>query len=125
MTVPFWLYDPQGFAPLIVQAKKLHTIEDVLPFAGIIIPGSAILLSLILSFQKFKVDCTLFFRNCAIVQIFVLFFTSTVYSIKLGQPDLYLGQAGYGMFTLFFGALAGWLYLYGRDLNDTNNHIIT
>ncbi|MEO6049869.1 MAG: hypothetical protein ABIP78_00865 [Pyrinomonadaceae bacterium] len=118
VTVPFWLYDPPGFAPLIVQAKKLRAIEEVLPFAGVIIPGSAVMLSMILSFQKLKSDCILFFRNCAIVQLFVLFFTSAVYSIKLGQPDLYLGQSGYGMFTLFFGALAGWLNIYGRDIND-------
>lgn len=111
VTVPFWLYDPAGFAPLRVQADKLKAIEDVLPYAGLIIPGTAGLIAVVLSFQDMKDDTARFFRNCAIVQIVVLFFTSAVYSIKLGHVDLFLQQSGYGMFSLFFGATAFWMYL--------------
>ena len=109
VTVPFWLYDPQGFTPLYAQGSKVRGLNEVLPFAGIIIPASALLLASILSLQNLKMDCARFFRNCAIVQLFVLLFTCGVSSIKLGNLDLFLGQAGYGMFTLFFGTIAGWM----------------
>jgi len=114
VTIPFWLYDPAGFAPLRVQSDKLKAIEDFLPFASIIIPGSAMLMSVGLSFQRMRSDITVFFRNCAIVQLFVLMFTALIYTLKLGRLDFYVGQTGYGMFTLFFGAVAGWTYLYGK-----------
>ncbi|MEQ1605760.1 MAG: hypothetical protein ABL999_12915 [Pyrinomonadaceae bacterium] len=112
VTLPFWLYDPAGFAPLRVQSEKLKGIEDVLPYAGIIIPGVTGLIAIGLSFQDMKTDTARFFRNCALVQLFVLFFTSAVYSIKLGHVDFFLQQSGYGMFSLIFGATAFWMYLY-------------
>lgn len=112
VTLPFWLHDPAGFAPLRVQSEKLKSIENILPFAGIIVPGIAGLIAVTLSFQKMKADAARFFRNCAIVQIFVVFLTSILYSVKLGHLDFFLQQSGYGMFSLFFGATAFWMYLY-------------
>ncbi len=121
VTLPFWLYDPAGFAPLRVQSDKLTAVEDVLPFASVIIPGSAVLLSLFLSRQKMTTDCRRFFRNCAIVQLYVLLLTSLIYSLKQGRLDLYLGQSGYGMFTLFFGATVFWMYLYNGSSAEFQN----
>ena len=111
VTVPFWLYDPLGFAPLHIQGAKLTTVESVLPFAGIIVPLSGAVLAIILSFQRMNKDCSRFFLNCAIVQLFVLIFTATLYSLKLHRLDLYMEQSGYGMFTLFFGVTAAWMYI--------------
>lgn len=119
VTLPFWIYDPAGFAPLRAQSDKLKLIENVLPFAGVIIPGIAGSIAITLSFQDLRTDMARFLRNCAIVQIFVLFFTSIVYSIKLGHIDFFLQQSGYGMFSLIFGATAFWMYLYkGSDVTD-------
>ncbi len=112
VTVPFWLYDPSGFAPLHVQGAKLAAVESVLRFAAVIVPVSAGALSIILSFQTMRNDCTRFFLNCAIVQMFVLIFTSVLYTLKLQRLDLFVAQSGYGMFTLFFGVSAAWMYLY-------------
>jgi len=108
---PFWLYEPTGFAPFLVQAGKLESLEDVLPFARIIIPLAGVLVTAILSFQKMETDCAVLFRNSAVVQIFALLFTALVSSVHNGRPDLFFGQSGYGMFTLFFGALAVWITL--------------
>jgi len=119
VTLPFWLYDPAGFAPLRVQSEKLKGIENVLPYAGIIIPGITGLIAICLSFQDMKTDTARFLRNCALVQLFVLFFTSAVYSIKLGHVDFFLQQSGYGMFSLIFGATAFWMYLYNDSSNET------
>lgn len=119
VTVPFWIYDPSGFTPLIVQSMKVTELQTVLPFAGVIIPFSGMLLAAVLSFQKLETDCTAFFRNCALVQLFVLLFTSGVWSLKLGYLDLFVGQSGYGMFTLFFGAIAGWAAFYPNVLSSS------
>lgn len=122
VTLPFWLYDPAGFAPLRVQSDKLTAIEDVLPYARILIPGSTILLSLALSLQTMKADGFRFFLNSAIVQIYVLLLTAIVYSFKAGQLDFYIGQAGYGIFTLFFGATAVWMKMNRRAASASQNH---
>ena len=119
VTLSFWLYDPAGFAPLRIQSEKLKGIEDVLPFASIIIPGVAGLIAIGLSFQDMRTDAARLFRNCAIVQIVVLFFTSAVYSVKLGRIDFFLQQSGYGMFSLIFGATAFWMYLYREPVGKT------
>ncbi|MFT3745825.1 MAG: hypothetical protein QM785_16240 [Pyrinomonadaceae bacterium] len=119
VTLPFWLYDPAGFAPLRVQSEKLKGIEDILPHAGIIIPGITGMIAIGLSFQNMKTDTARFFRNCAIVQLFVLFVTSAIYSIKLGHVDFFLQQSGYGMFSLVFGATAFWMYLYNERTEIT------
>ncbi len=111
VTLPFWIADPAGFAPLAVQSDKLKAVEHILPFASIVIPGSAGVLAIALSFQNMHANTARFFRNCAFVQIFVLFFTSIVYSIKLGHLDLFLQQSGYGMFAMIFGSTAYWMYL--------------
>ncbi len=122
VTLPFWIYDPAGFAPLTVQSDKLKFIESVLPFAGILIPGSAGILAVVLSMQNMKDDMARFFRNCAIVQIYILFLTSLLYSIKLGYVDFFLQQSGYGMFTLIFGATAFWMYL-NREPKIANHQV--
>ena len=119
VTVPFWLYDPAGFTPLIVQSMKVTELQTVLPFAGVIIPLSGIILAAVLSFQKMETNCMIFFRNCAIVQLFVVLFTSGIWSLKLGYLDLFVGQSGYGMFTLFFGAVAGWAAFYHNALSSS------
>jgi hypothetical protein len=115
VTLPFWIVNPSGFAPFTVQSEKLKFVEEILPFAGVIVPAVAGLMACLLAFQDMKTDTAKFFRNCAIVQIVVLFVTSALYTVKLGQLDFFLQQSGYGMFTLFFGATAFWMYLNKTD----------
>ena len=112
VTVPFWLHDPVGFAPLAAQGSKLKDLVDVLPYANIIIPGTAGILTLVLALRKLPVDCAALFRNCAVVQLFILLFTCTVSSIKAGHPDIFLRQSGYGMFTLIFAAISAWIFCF-------------
>jgi len=53
------------------------------------------------------------------VQLFALLFTSGIWSLKLGYLDLFVGQSGYGMFTLFFGAVAGWTAFYSNAVSSS------
>jgi hypothetical protein len=114
VTLPFFLYDPPAFSPLIVQAQKTRMLENVVPHAGFVIGGSALVLSLILSLQKMTNDCRILFRNAAVVQIFMLLFASIVWMIYVGQLSLFVGTIGYGMFTLFFATASVWIFLAGR-----------
>lgn len=115
VTGPFWIYDPAGFSPLVVQSIKINSFESILPYSGIIIPATAVTLSLALSWMKMGKDCAVFFRNAAIVQLFVLLFTSILFAVKSGEFTLFMGTAGYGLFTLFFGVLGIWITLNKRD----------
>jgi hypothetical protein len=114
VTVPFYLYDPAGFSPLIVQAQKTAYLESVLPNAGLIIAVSTFLFAVILSLQKLPSDCSTLFRNCALVQLFMLVFASTLWIIYSREFTLYLGTIGYGMFTLFFASAAAWISIGKR-----------
>jgi hypothetical protein len=121
VTLPFYIYDPSGFSPLIIQTRKTAFLESVLPHAGPIIGGSALILSIVLGLQKQTRDCEVLFRNCAIVQFFLLLFASTLWAIYSGQFTLYLGTIGYGMFTLFFAAASLWINISKREPRLTND----
>jgi hypothetical protein len=50
------------------------------------------------------------------VQLVVLLLASAIWSLKLGKLDIFIGQSGYGMFTLGFAMFAFWLsYFNGAD----------
>lgn len=111
ITLPFWIYDPAGFAPFQTHASKLDMIEGFLPYAGLLLPASMFILSAVLAFRQYRPHLALFFRNCAIIQLCALLLVAALRSAAVGSLDLYLGQAGYGMFTLFFGAAGMWILL--------------
>jgi uncharacterized membrane protein len=106
VTLPLWLYDPAGFSPFVVQADKVTFIQTVLPFSGVLIPLTGFALAGYFAFRKYRLNDPIFWRNMAITQLAVLLFTTTLYSIKLGELDLFVGQSGYGMFTLIFAVIA-------------------
>lgn len=114
LTLPFYLYDPSGFAPFAVQSGKLVAMQDVLPYARVIVPVLSLAVTVALSFRKMGTDGTDLFRNAAIVQIFMLLLMTVISSAHYGKLDLFLNQSGYGMFTLFFGALAYWMILHNN-----------
>jgi hypothetical protein len=111
VTVPFYLYDPSGFAPVSHSVGRLEPFNSVLPYASIIVPLATALLTGILSLTRMGEDCAAFFRNCAIVQIFALYFPSILYAIWKDELSLYMGSAGYGMFTMLFAATSVWIYM--------------
>jgi hypothetical protein len=122
VTIPFWLYDPQGFTPLIQQTKKVAQYP-VLPFGGIIIPSVAGVIALALSFQRMNRDNVTLFRNCAIVQAFPVLCVIILSSLQAGS--LFLILSGYGIFFLFFGALAFYTKLIQSTVNVNRLNGIT
>lgn len=103
ITIPFYVYDPQGFSPLHT-VSKLSQFQSVIPFAGFAIPFATAIIALILSFQR--MNHNVFFRNCAIVQAFPVLCGILLSSVKTERLDLHF--AGFGLIFLFFGAAAFW-----------------
>lgn len=115
VTLPFWLYDPPGFTPLSVQTGKMQQFNEILPHAGMIMAAIAALLTLGLSVRKRSTSTWAFYQNLAFVQLFILIFTSVLYSIWIGQFNMYFGHIGYGLFVMFFGVFAQWTKLSSTD----------
>lgn len=111
VTLPFWLYDPEGFTPMLVQTGKMQQFNGILPQAGVVMVVVALLLALALSARQHSETPAVFFQNLAFVQLFILIFTSTLYSIWIGHFNMYFGHIGYGLFVMFFGVFAQWTRL--------------
>ena len=106
VTLPFYLYDPQAFSPLDTAAK-LGQFDPVLPMASLLVPLATLILALILAFrQPASHRPDLLLRNCAIVLAFPVLCGIVLRSIKIGGAGL--SFASYGVFFLFFGAVAFW-----------------
>jgi uncharacterized membrane protein len=118
ITLPFWLYDSQGFVPLIVQSNKVGQFQLILPFAGILIPSVAGAIAIALSLQRMDRDCVVLFRNCAMVQAFPILCVIALSTIQTGSFNLV--WAGYGVFFLFFGTLAFWTSLIAEAIPNDN-----
>ena len=111
VTVPFWAYDPPAFAPFLVQAGRLQQVQDILPYAPVIVPATIFLLSGAFSLTRMTDDGFAFFRNCAIVQLAALYISSILHAADVGEFTLFIGNVGYGMFTIFFAAVSATLYM--------------
>lgn len=112
VTAPFFLYDPAYFSPLHTFGKLTH-FEPILPSAGIIVAvvtsGLAILLAMLQLRRKNK---ALFLKGAFFVLAFPVL--CGIVLASLGARRLDFGYAWFGLFFIFFGALAFWPPLTGR-----------
>ncbi len=105
ITVPFYLYDPAGFSPLTTFGK-VKWFDSFIPFAGVLVSGISVLLTLGLSLQRMDSSHRVLLRNIAFVQAFpALFVVVAIWVVSRGT----INQLGwYGLNFLFFGAVAAW-----------------
>jgi hypothetical protein len=135
ITLPFFLYDPDGFSPLHTT-DELGRFEVVLPHAGLLIPLATAAVSVALALYRpawprdpgpktagqaatigAPADLTTaLLRNSALVLAFPVLCGIALYSIGLkmlhGVNMIYFGFASFGVFFLFFGAVPSWKALY-------------
>jgi hypothetical protein len=116
ITLPFWLYDPAGFAPFHNQAHKVAAFETVLPYSGFAVPALGGCIALALAVQSLRRRSANWLRDCAIVQAFLVFSVVTLSIIQRGAFSLVL--ISYGVFFLFFGVYACWSRLF--DIFDAS-----
>jgi MFS family permease len=96
LTLPFYFYDPQGFAPL-EAADRVTRVDEVLPYAAWVIAVVMALLSFILAWRSMRRPSELWL-SCALVQAFPV-----LSGYFHGGGLVYLT---YGSFFLCFGILA-------------------
>ena len=122
LTVPFYLHDPAGFAPL-GSSNKLKYWDHILPFASRTIVGSTVLASLLgavwLLLRCTRNSIAAFFRCCTIVTLVPMVGAVMVASWVNGHPDFGIMKDRFGLMFIYF-SLLGWghgLHLYFRE-ND-------
>ncbi len=98
VTLPFYFYDPAGFAPL-EGANRLSRFNDIIPYAGFVLAGLGALLSIVLAWRRVAL-----FASCAVVQAF--FVVTGIMLSSLQSRALDLEYSGYGGFFLVFGVVA-------------------
>jgi hypothetical protein len=110
VTVPFFLYDPQGFSPLHTS-NKLGQFQSIIPFAGFLIPLVTAIIALIFVFSmSVSHNLDSLFRKSAIVLAFPVLCGVVLSSIKSWSADFQF--AYFGVFFLFFGAVSSWRNLF-------------
>ena len=93
LTLPFYVHDPRGFAPL-EAVDRLTRFEVVLPYAAWLICTGMVSLSFTLAWQPMQAPSILW-RNCALVQAFPV-----IVGYLLGHDLVFLT---YGSVFLCFG----------------------
>ena len=106
VTLPFYLYDARNFTPLYGQFSKIGNFNSLFPFASTFIILAGFIIAFLLSFQHMHSDCVVLFRNCAIVQAFLVLSLAILKTIPQGKPEF--SFFGFGFFFLFFGAVSFW-----------------
>lgn len=105
ITLPFWLYDPEGFSPL-TTARKVNLFDALLPYSSILVPALMGLAALGLAWQhRTASSYPRLFRDCAIVQAIPVVYGVILPSLIAQRLILAFGTR-YGMAFLFFAALA-------------------
>ena len=107
LTLPFYLYDPDGFSPLDAEAK-LSQYDIVVDHAQELILAAGAALTLALAWWTRSADESRVLRNTAIVQGFFVVISMVLASIALERVSLGLSRVGYGLNVLFFAAVAAW-----------------
>ena len=112
VTLPFYLYDPGGFAPLHAAGKLegFTSVWDLSPvFITVTMGLIALLFSLYILFRRVDGWYMVPFGVSALVQAFPLL-CLVVLDYVGGSPDFLL-WAGYGLSFMFFGCLPCWAAL--------------
>lgn len=104
VTLPFYIYAPDSFAPLHVT-YKLSQFDSVLPNAEVIIPILTLLLAAALSFFQ-KASLKNFLQNATVILMFPVLSVFVLSSIHKGGLDF--SNSGYGLFFLFPGVIGFW-----------------
>jgi hypothetical protein len=112
VTMPFYLYDPDGFSPLDAEAK-LNQYDVVVDHAQTVLLTAGAALTVALAAAMRSADESRVLRNMAFVQGFFVVISMVLASIALHRVSLGLSRVGYGLNVLFFAAVAAWPRLAG------------
>jgi uncharacterized membrane protein YbhN (UPF0104 family) len=100
ITLPFFLYDPQGFAPLGVQNKFAQLFSTVLPGAGLLFPAASVAVALLAAAKARSADWPAWLIACGVVLTVPVALLAGV-AVLVGSTSLIL--TSYALPGVFFG----------------------
>ncbi|MDD2815647.1 MAG: hypothetical protein PHP00_07910 [Thiotrichaceae bacterium] len=103
ISLPFYLYDPQGFSPLHVY-NKLARFNDLLPWASVLIPALTGLCALWLCYLPRNTDISSLFLRMAIVQSLPIVGAVALHSWQQGRVN-FMEFGWYGLSAGLFAVL--------------------
>lgn len=112
VTLPFYLYDVDGFTPARTS-DKLGQYSDVLPHAQYVIGALGVALVLGLALTRMERSGIALARNAALVQGLFVVAGVVLASAQVGRVDFFFLVSGYGLNVVFFAIVAA-LPLLGR-----------
>lgn len=118
ITIPFFLYDPQGFSPLHLL-NKFSVFEPTISYAGQIITGLTLTTALWLASRQLDEGLATMYYYCAIVQSVPIFGGIFLGSLQAGYPDFSFMADRFGLNFLFFGTVAAWYHLNQTTLTTS------
>lgn len=104
LTVPFYLHDPAGYAPLHLQ-NRFGMFRRTLPHAELLIPLANAVLALVLSLRRFTRQPLDLLRNSTAILAFPVVCGMALAIAQWGARGLMFAVQGWGLFFLFSGAL--------------------
>jgi len=100
ITLPFYFYDPAGFAPLTVQNKFSQFFSLVLPRAGFVFPAVSLAAGLLLAVLARTATTAWWLIACGVSLLFPAVLL-TLLPVVAGSTDLSFST--YGLPAVFFG----------------------
>jgi hypothetical protein len=107
VTLPFYLYDRDGFTP-VTTSGKLSQFDDIAPHLDLLVVGAGIVLTLALALRRFDRRGFVLMSSAAIVQMFLLIAVVVLDSIQLERIDFSFLIPGYGLIALFLALFGTW-----------------
>lgn len=118
LILPFYLFDPNSFAPFSV-GNKLEVLNSFFQFSSHIIILSTFLLSIIFSLVLKQISdlkiVSLFFFFSGIIQLFPILCAIILSSLDSGHLNLSFLHDRYGLMCLFLGVWGCWPYFIPNE----------
>ncbi len=110
VTLPFYLYDPAHFTPLLETYARLTVYRKMLPGIDWIVPSFSLAFALFLSLLPAKDEVQAFVGRSAIVIALPFIFACILACWHAGISH-FAAWSGYGVSFLYWGVLSAWLRL--------------
>jgi len=106
VTLPFWLYDPEGFTPLHVT-KYVKRFDSIIPYFSLVISGTSVAVVAWLSLSKLRNKALKLLWGSAIIQAVPTAYGIVLTSVTAGRFEVG-PYANYSLSFMLFGAVGLW-----------------
>jgi hypothetical protein len=112
VTLPFYWYDPAGFAPLYLH-NRFTQFEGEVSSGGWLFPGLSLLFSVLVSLHPANRSVRVWLIQCGLVLTLPVVFLVALATTRFGRPNF--SFTDYALAGVFFGGIGAGLSLVRRD----------